>query len=346
MDKRVIFSVAGSGKTSLLIDKIEIDSKALIVTYTVNNYENIISRIVEKIGQMPKGVRVYTYFSFLNSFCFKPVAGRSIRFNGICWDKPPPHTSKLKIGDRMRYFTKDGRIYHNRLAKLLDVRNYFPDVVERIDKFFDCFYVDEVQDFAGHDFNFLCSLMDINSEICLVGDFYQHTFDTSSDGNVNGNLYKNYEKYKEKLKKTGLCIDEDTLSKSYRCPENVCDFVFKEMGIKIYSHDVNKGEVVYMEKKKDVNELLSDRKVVKLFYEKSYNYISPSQNWGATKGLDCYTDVCVFLNNKTEKLYKEGGLKGMSPTTLNKLYVACTRAKGNVYLVPQRLASDLKKNYT
>ena len=32
MDKRIVFSVAGSGKTSSIIDKINHDSKCLVVT--------------------------------------------------------------------------------------------------------------------------------------------------------------------------------------------------------------------------------------------------------------------------------------------------------------------------
>ena len=70
MDKRVVLAVAGSGKTQHIIDKLNEDSRALIVTYTVNNTVNIKNRILKKLGHMPNGVRVYTYFSFLMSFCF------------------------------------------------------------------------------------------------------------------------------------------------------------------------------------------------------------------------------------------------------------------------------------
>ena len=37
MDKRVIFAVAGSGKTTYIINQLNVDSKAIIVTYTINN---------------------------------------------------------------------------------------------------------------------------------------------------------------------------------------------------------------------------------------------------------------------------------------------------------------------
>ena len=70
MDKRVVFAVAGSGKTSSIIDRIDDGSRCLIITYTDNNLRNLKSRIIKKFGRVPKGVRIYSYFTFLYSFCF------------------------------------------------------------------------------------------------------------------------------------------------------------------------------------------------------------------------------------------------------------------------------------
>lgn len=58
------------------------------------------------------------------------------------------------------------------------------DISERIEKYFDFFCVDEVQDFAANDFNLLCQLSKMDVEVLFVGDFFQHTFDTSRDGNI------------------------------------------------------------------------------------------------------------------------------------------------------------------
>ena len=62
---------------------------------------------------------------------------------------------------------------------------------------------------------------------------------------------------------------------------------------------------------------------------------------GDTKGEDCYQDVCILLNPNTMKLYRAEKLIELKPTTKNKLYVAITRAKGNVYFIDERIA--LKK---
>ena len=47
----------------------------------------------------------------------------------------------------------------------------------------------------------------------FVGDFYQHTYDTSKDGNVNINLFNDYATYKDKFLKKGFIVDENTLKK-------------------------------------------------------------------------------------------------------------------------------------
>ena len=62
-------------------------------------------------------------------------------------------------------------------------------------------------------------------EVLFVGDFFQHTFDTSRDGNIQKELHNNYEAYLCKFKDAGYIIDLDILSHSYRCSPTVCRFV-------------------------------------------------------------------------------------------------------------------------
>ncbi len=89
MDKRVIFAVAGSGKTSHIINSIEIDSRVLLITYTDNNLANLKSRVIKKFGKIPSGVKIYSYFTFLYKFCVKPILGLENKEKGINWDVPP-----------------------------------------------------------------------------------------------------------------------------------------------------------------------------------------------------------------------------------------------------------------
>ena len=58
--KKVIFAVAGSGKTSNLIHRLNLTQRFLPITYTDNNAKNITSKIVEKFGFVPDNIVVHT----------------------------------------------------------------------------------------------------------------------------------------------------------------------------------------------------------------------------------------------------------------------------------------------
>ena len=73
MDKKLVLAVAGSGKTTEIINKVNYDDKTIIITYTENNYNNIRNKIIKKYNEIPPNVRIYTYFSFLYRFCFLPL---------------------------------------------------------------------------------------------------------------------------------------------------------------------------------------------------------------------------------------------------------------------------------
>ena len=130
---------------------------------------------------------------------------------------------------------------------------------------------------------------------------------------------------------------------SYRCSPSVCQFVRDNIGIPIESHRDDEVEIQYFDTRDQVNTIQNDDAIVKLFYQKSNAYLGWTDNWGNTKGLDDFEDVCIVLNPPTLKAYKEGKLNTLASSTANKLYVACTRAKGNVYFVPENMLSVFKR---
>lgn len=341
MDKRVVFAVAGSGKTSSIIDSLTADSRCLIVTYTENNTRHLKNRVIDKFGEIPVGIRIYSYFAFLYSFCFRPLCGYELKTKGINFNFPlPQYAQRSRKNTREHYIDKSGRLYANRIAKLLIEFDVIPDLIQRIEKFYDSVFIDEVQDFAANDFNLICTLAIANVEMRLVGDFYQHTFDTSRDGNTQKSLHECFDKYCDKLKKSGFEIDLTSLSNSYRCSPSVCAFVSENLGIKILSHREDEVVVGYFDNASEVDSIFNNDSVVKLFYQKSDSYAGNTANWGNTKGLDHFQDVCVVLNATTLKAFDNANLDQLNPTTKNKLYVACTRAKGNLYFVSEK---SLKK---
>ncbi len=340
MDKRLINAVAGSGKTTYIIERLNLEERFLIFTYTENNYENIKYKIISKFGYIPQNIYLMTYYSFLYNFCYRPYLSDKISDNGIVWKQPHSSTLKLKRTDKRFYIDTYGRLYSNRLAKLLDTMNVEEAIRFRLCKYFDKIFVDEVQDFAGHDFNFLLNISDCELELHFVGDYFQHTFDTSRDGNINSSLHSTIETYFNKFKSKGFTIDTETLKKSWRCSKSICNFISQELDIRIDSNRTDTTSIKLVEEINEINSIVEDDKIIKLFYQNYRKYNCTSLNWSISKGLDCFQDVCVILNATTLKNYKENKLHELNSQTKNKFYVACTRASGNLYFVKE---SDINK---
>lgn len=335
MDKKVIFAVAGSGKTTYIVNSLTKDKRSLIVTYTNTNYENLSKKISEKYdGSCPENITLMTYFRFLYRFCYKPFMADEIGAKGVVYEPNPNQYAKQKNLDY--YLSSSGYFYSNRLALFLEKQGLVDEIKSRIEKYFDEFVIDEVQDIAGRDFNFLELLMGTRVNILFVGDFYQHTFDTSRDGKVNCSLFDDRTAYEARFTTKGILSDSITLVKSWRCGKKICDFISTNLGIQISSkRDDNESDIYFITDNRKKKMILDNPDIVKLHLKECYKYGNGRRNWGDTKGEDCYQDVCVVLNKETMKKYKSEKLSELAPSTRNKLYVAITRAHGNVYLVEE-----------
>ncbi len=343
MDKNLILAVAGSGKTTLIVSKLNLEERFLLITYTINNTRNLRDSIIRKFGYCPENIQLYSYYNFLYSFCFKPFLGYKMKAKGITWSDPPSYTNRLGIRKLNRYLSKGKLLYYNRISKLLEVSDVIEDINLRLSKYYDYLFIDEVQDFAGHDFNLLKHICQSEINMMLVGDFYQHTFDTSRDGNVNKNLHNDYDRYKQIFEKEEVILNSDYLSKSYRCTKNVCNFITENLGVSIMSNKDIKSVVCLVECSDDIEKLYNDDMVVKLFYRNSGKYNCFSRNWGDSKGENHYHDVCVVLNKTTMNAYRNGLLHNLPSTTRNKLYVACSRANNNLFFLDETQLSKYKR---
>lgn len=342
MDKTLILAVAGAGKTTEIINKIKKDDKTLIITYTENNYNILKNNVIKKFKGIPDNIKIYTYFTFLYRFCFLPLK-KCFKVNGLEFNNNP--NRYIKANNINYYYNGlSKKMYHNRLAKIcLDYFN--KDIIKRLEKYFDCIYIDEIQDFASHDFNLLLSIIKANCNILLVGDFYQHTFDTSRDGQVNSTLYNNYDNYINKIKTSDFNIKIDTVNflKSKRCSKQVCKFITDHLKIKIESYYNNESEIKEIYDENIIDKLVNDNKIVKLFYQNSKKYdIKNKDNWGNSKG-NTYINTCVILNKNSYEKYKKHKLNELPPSTKNKLYVALSRATKNVYIIDEKYLDKYKE---
>lgn len=338
MDKRVIFAVAGSGKTTYLINQLNETEKFLLITYTTNNVHNLRLGIIKRFGYFPTNIKLFSYYSFLYGFCFKPFLNDKCKTKGINYE---PNTNRFaKINKREHYIDRFNRIYSSRISKLLLKTGEHQSVTDRISKYFDYMFIDEIQDFGANDFNLLKEISKANVGLTYVGDFFQHTFDTSRDGNINKSLHENFTNYVNEFTKMGVTPDTTTLSRSFRCSPTVCKFIANSLEIQIESHKEDETTVKYIDNEEEANRILSDVSIVKLFYKEHYKYGCFSRNWGDSKGEDKYFDVCVVLNKTTHEKYQNGKLQELASTTKNKLYVALSRAKNNLYLMSHSLLKE------
>lgn len=77
----------------------------------------------------------------------------------------------------------------------------------------------------------------------LAGDFYQHTFDTSRDGNINSTLHDDITRYESRFLVSGVVPDRLTLSKTWRSSPSVCSFISEHLGIRIESHRKDETQI-------------------------------------------------------------------------------------------------------
>lgn len=185
----------------------------------------------------------------------------------------------------------------------------------------------------------------MSKNILLVGDYYQHSV---SGQNNSGKPFKKskteigYEEFIDELRGERFDVDTNSLIYTRRCSEEICSFIRDKLGIQIQSARINAGTVI---RPSNIQEILDDKNIVKLVYDNASHYSFRAVNWSYSKG-DTYDAACVILNGSTEKLVEDKfSVSTLKTVTLNKLYVALTRSKGDLYIVTQDEFETVKEKY-
>ena len=101
----------------------------------------------------------------------------------------------------------------------------------------------------------------------------------------------------------------------------MCSFVSENLSIHIDSHRSDQTNIEFIECKNQAIEIMSCPDTAKLFYQDSRKYKGYTENWGATKGLDCFENICIILNPTTLKLFENGKLEELKPQTLSLIHI-------------------------
>ena len=373
MAKRVVLAVAGAGKTFSICRGIDSDNKNLILAYTHENVKNIHRELIEAYGSVPSLTNVMTFDSFVYRFLVCPYIPTiascfncdDFEMQGITLTPPPaqsiltengsyrPNPKYAKVTEIKHYFNNRGQVYNKYTSKLVMRSKSKAEVLitkasQALNRFYDQVMIDEFQDFREDDFELIVSLSKGIDNILLVGDYYQHS--VSAVNNTGKPFEKgkaktpvSYDDFVEAVKSEGFDVDETTLIKTRRCPEQICEFVRTKLGIEIYPDNDNLGSVIWVDF--DVKKIIEDDSILKLVFEDSARYSFRSQNWSYSKG-NTFADVCVILTKTLNNLCVDSfDYNKIAKSTQNKLYVAMTRTKGNLYIVTDRLFKTIKDNY-
>ena len=372
MDKRIILAVAGAGKTYYICHEINSQKRNLILAYTHENIHNIKSELIDACDRMPELTTVLTFDSFIYRYFICPyepsIASHFEQYNfhsrGITTIDPPskvikrngriiPNPKYKNKGQLEHYITNDDQYYCASISELvMSVKkgrnSLLKRAAARLNLFYDQIFIDEFQDFREHDYDLIIGLSKQLNSVLLVGDYYQHSVSAT---NNTGKPFKNknkdisYNDFVAELKRLQFDIDEDTLSKSRRCSKDVCNFVKEKLGINIESAEINTGKVKWVAKDQ-VETILQNPKITKLVYNDASSYSFESMNWSYSKG-DTVDTACVILTEKFEQLDRdEFSIAGISQQTINKLYVAMTRSKGDLFLIKASVFKKYKALYS
>lgn len=372
MTNELIIASAGSGKTTALIKKALLfpEKSILITTYTESNANEIKSKFFVLIGCIPSNIHINAWFSFLIRHCIKPY--QSILFDykikGLLLvnEKSGIRYTDQRTGRKIPYaeadnfdkfyFTKNKRIYSDKVAKLAIKVNKESKgkIIKRLTEIYDYILIDECQDLAGYDLELLKAFGQCSSNLSLVCDPRQVTYLTH-----NSTKYKKYrngllkEFITTECSKLGFKIDDTSLSKSYRCNQSICDFANRlypehsQCGSK--QNETTGHDGIYIIRRDKVDEYLAKYNPIQLRWNSLTKNTNPEfsiTNFGQSKGLT-FERVLIYPTKGMLGWMKDNNISEgkFSNEARAKFYVGITRAKYSVGIVCDKI-DDFLKNGT
>ncbi|MEY8537344.1 hypothetical protein AALM99_02630 [Lactococcus muris] len=359
VNKFLIQAVAGAGKTHEIVQRLNLSERNLIISFTNSNISNIKSEMRSQHDKIPENTKILTFSSFIYRWLIHPYEPSIILENknkdfisaGVdTGTKPVENQSGYTPG-----YVKDNNLYHyvnpknhryyaSRMSKLLVKQKVtvIKKILFKLSLFFDNIYIDEIQDFRGNDFRLLCLIYNyFNNNLVGVGDFYQHSVQKSDfrDNFPFQDRNKQFISLETYVKKFGTKVKliDDQLIYSRRVPECVCEQIRKKLRINIFSKK-EEGMFKVIDNVTELREVLSSPNLVGLIWNKKVkNQFNISNTWSACKG-DTYENTCIVLTETLSSFVEDTfNCDNLSQESLNKLYVALTRATGNVYIVQKSI---------
>lgn len=358
MFSKLIIASAGSGKTTSIVREAIQKSRAgnvLITTYTDANAEGIRKKLIEENGCIPKNIVVQTWFSFLLQHGVRPYQG-SIKIDKDMWNFNirecvfPDSDSSIVRGRNSTfsksqssffyYFAADGRIFTDKLAKFAIECNISNQVINRLSSIYPYVLIDEIQDFAGYDLDFIDLLIRSPISLTMVGDPRQATYRTSNahkNSKYTGGKIRQF--ISDKHLDRYVTIDTTSNVTNYRCNKTICDFSnmlflnYPPARALYERYDGYEHQGIFLIRSADVARYISTYNPIQLRWDKgkTVNNNSPVYNFGESKGLE-FDRVLIYPTGPFINWLRDHS-SNLSDGARAKFYVGLTRAKYSVGIV-------------
>ena len=346
MDKRIVLATAGSGKTYHITHSINVAERVYIISFTNRNVDNIVMELNNHyFNKIPSNVIVSTFDTFVFHQLIKPFSNilEMVDKNILGVDvisKPEVdgrNPNYKPVSDPLHYMNSNQQLYVSRMSKLFMKQAEVTKkaILRRLERYCDCIYFDEFQDYNGFDFKVLQYIIEnANLNVIAVGDIFQSLVaPIRQDGNGSNKPFSTINTVNDLRSyfSDNIIIDTDTLINSRRVTKNVAEFIQNYLFINIGSNSELQGNIIWVDDIAQIDSLMRNKSIPKLVWNRTIaiNPMETHINWSYSKG-DTYKECCIILNNDTSDLSKWNRL---SSSIRNKLYVALTRAKENVYLI-------------
>ena len=226
---RIIVASTGSGKTTRIVrDAAKTEGgRSALITYTNNNTSELRGKAHDHFGMVPQNITVATWYSFLlhhfvrpyQTFLHEPRIGEVVMTDGRSAKFVPASDIKR------HYFTKEGCIYLDKISKfscaVIEASDGAP--LRRIEQIFDHIFIDEVQDLAAWDLDFMEHMLRSEVVITMVGDIRQATYRTNPQAkHLKYAGPKIIGKFEDWCKTTDTKMEIQAIS--YRCVQDICAF--------------------------------------------------------------------------------------------------------------------------
>lgn len=317
----------------------------MIATYTFANLHEIETKLAEKTGCIPVGISVIKWLSFLLRDGVRPFRHASIpeRIDRLFFDQGKADTGYAKKYTHAYYCVSDGVAHSSLLSQIaLECDEQENGLVfRRISRMYDLILLDEVQDLAGYDYQFVEGIYKAGGTIEAVGDPRQRIYSTNHES--KNSPYKSFFEYAAS-KIAGAEIDDTSLNVCHRCPPTsteIANSLYPGMTGMTPRNDLTSvGDGFYLIGEADVEAFYMRGATTVLRYNKRTKvpeYCSPI-NMGDAKGLTL-EDVLIYPTAGMCRWIVDHEQK-LADGTRSKLYVALTRAKHRTAVVmPTKMIS-------